>query len=149
MPQLLNHDTLLHIFRVLAKERMENAGPDDELGLVLDMESFQKALILIAIEGREILGGSLKPKADEEDKYTSRYQLKSSNRSRDRNESSKSPEEKKPQKTLAGKKIKELKTQRPKYDTKIKDIKIGKHFDVTAISSETLKSLISSHLSIY
>ena len=142
VPKLLSSEVLLHIFTLLAKERLEKAGPDDELGLVLDYASFEKGLILIAIEGREILGGFLKPK--EEEKYTSRYKIGTRNKSRERSEEhSGSPPQKKAYKTLAGKKIKELHKKKPTYGTEIKDIKIGKQFDPSSISAETLESLIS------
>ena len=143
VPQLLSNDTLLHIFRILAKERMEKAGPDDELGLALDTEAFKKGLILIAVEGRDILGGALKPKNKEEEKYNSRYQLATRNRSREKVDKSESPEQSKGHKTLESKRIRELSTKKPTYETEIKDIKIGKHFDISSISPETLESLIS------
>ena len=141
VPSLLTNETLLNIFRTLAKERMEIAGKDDELGLVLDYESFKKSLIYIAIEGRDILGGALKPKQEEEEKYNSRYQLNTRNKSRERSESD-SPPQKGVPKTIESKKLKELASKKPKYETQIKDIKIGKSFDVFSISPETLESLI-------
>jgi len=144
VPKLLNQETLLHIFNTLAKERMARAGKDDEIGLALDQEAFEKGLIYIAVEGRDILGGSLKPKNKEEEKYTSRYQIGTRNKSRDRSEdNSESPDQRKKNKTLAGKKIIELQKKKPTYGTEIKDIKIGKTFDISSISPETIKSVIS------
>lgn len=105
------------------------------------MSPSNKSLIYIAIEGRDILGGSLKPKEEAEEKYTSRYQISTRNRNRGESEPSESPPQKSPPKTLEGKKLKELK-KKQKYETKIKDIKIRKTFDVSAISLETLDSLI-------
>ena len=142
VPSLLTNDTLMYIFRTLAKERMEKAGKDDESGLVLDYESFKKSLVYIAIEGRDILGGALKPKQEEEEKYNSRYQLNTRNKSRDHSDKSESPAQKGATKTIESKKLKELATKKPKYETQIKDIKIGKSFDVSSITQETLNSLI-------
>ena len=41
VPKLMTNDTLLHIYRTLAKERMEKADELDDLGLVLDYDAFK------------------------------------------------------------------------------------------------------------
>lgn len=140
VPTLLNNQTLLYIYKILAKERMDNADKDDELGLVLDQHAFHKALILIAIEGRDILGGALKKKEETKMDTKARFYAESRRRSRG-SDKNKSPNQK--VKTLEAKKIKELEKNMPKYDTKIKDIKVSKAFDVSTISVDTVVSLIN------
>ena len=89
------------------------------------MMHLNKSLILIAIEGRNILGGSLKPKNDEQDDYMNKYRItarhgtkqgfgdttnklgKTKDMFNKSKEFSKSPERGSPKKTLQTKKIKE------------------------------------------
>lgn len=110
VPHFLANQSLLQIFQFLAKERADKAGPDDELGLVLDFEHFRKALIFIGIEGREMLGGSRKSK-EEEAKELKSKRLEKVNSKEEMKITKKSPRESvkdTPTKTLEGKKIKEI-----------------------------------------
>jgi hypothetical protein len=59
-PSLISSDDLMYIFRLLAKEREDNADEYETSAPVIDYELFKKGLILIAIEGSEILKGEKK-----------------------------------------------------------------------------------------